>query len=269
MNTTEMCTHRRGRWGALRELGLVAAALAVYMAVRASTRSDPEAAEAHAREVLAFERTMRFDWESGAQHLILRTSVLVRGFDFVYVWTFWPTVATTLVVLYRTDRSRYVLLRNALFISGALGLMVFAAFPVAPPRFLAGFTDTVMLARQDHLAHPSAITNQYAAMPSFHVGWTVLAGACLVPLVARPVVRVVALVPGVLMVFAVVFTANHFVLDAVAGIAASFVGLAIAHRIRLVASSMAATPKRGDGRGGDGSPPTSARAAMWGCRRTG
>jgi hypothetical protein len=87
----------------------------------------------------------------------------------------------------------------ALFISGALGLVVLAAFPVAPPRFLAGFTDTVRLARQDHLAHPSAITNQHAAMPSFHVGWTVLAGAWLVPLVTRPVLRVVPLVPGVLI----------------------------------------------------------------------
>jgi hypothetical protein len=237
MDTTEVRTKHGGRSrGAGREVAMVAAALATYMAVRALTDADAEAAEAHARDVLALERTLGLDWESGAQRLILRTSVLVRCFDVIYVWTFWPAVVGTLVVLYRTDRPRYTLLRNALFISGALGLVVFAAFPVAPPRFLAGFTDTVRLARQDHLAHPSGITNQYAAMPSFHVGWTVLAGACLVPLVTRRLVRVVPLVPGVLMAFAVVFTANHFVLDALAGIAAAFAGLAIAHRTRRVAA---------------------------------
>jgi hypothetical protein len=213
---------------------LVALAAAGYLAVRALTKGDADVARSHARDVLAAERSLRIDWESSAQGFVLRSVALVRFFDLVYVWIFWPIVVGTLAVLYRRARGLYVHLRNALFVSGAVGVVVFATFPVAPPRLMPGFTDTVgQLSRQHHVAHPSGFTNAYAAMPSFHVGWTVLAGVCLAMWARRPIMRGLALVPGALMAIAVVVTANHFVLDAVAGTAVSLGALAATHRRSL------------------------------------
>ncbi len=176
--------------------------------------------------MLDFERAVGIDWESAAQDVILGTRPLVRFFNFVYVWLFWPFVISALVVLYRRDHRLFTSLRNALFISGAIGLIVFAFFPAAPLRFLDGFTDTVAAySAQPNVARPSSFTNEYAAMPSFHVGWTVLAGVCLARLSHRWTIRGLALVPGALMAVTVVLTANHDVIDAIAGTVVAVGGL--------------------------------------------
>jgi hypothetical protein len=211
-------------------------AVGAYLAVRGITQGDPSAAHGHAERVLEFERSLRLGWENRAQDLILGSSFLVSFFNFVYVWCFWPGVVGALVFAYRRDRVRYLILRNAMFISGSVGLIVFALFPVSPPRFLTGFTDTVAtLSGSGSVAHPSSFTNEYAAMPSFHVGWTVLAGVVVFGAMRHKIVRWIALLPGVVMSMTVVVTANHYVLDAVAGIVVSLGGLYLsreAHRIR-------------------------------------
>jgi hypothetical protein len=211
-------------------------AVGAYLAVRGVTAGDPSAAHGHAEAVLSFERTLRLGWENRAQDLILGSSVLVSFFNFVYVWCFWPGVIGALVLSYRRDRVRYLILRNAMFISGSVGLVVFALFPVSPPRFLAGFTDTVStLSSSGGVAHPSSLTNEYAAMPSFHVGWTVLAGVVVFGVLRHRIVRWIALLPGLVMAMTVVVTANHYVLDALAGVVVSLGGLylaRLAHQLR-------------------------------------
>jgi hypothetical protein len=222
--------------GVLRQVAVIAGAAVAYLAVRALTQGDVGAAEANARHVLDVERSLGLDWEGGAQDVLLDHPSIIRALNAVYVWAFWPFVAGALVTLYRRDRRGYRVLRDAVFASGAFGLVVFALFPCAPPRFLDGFTDTIAsLSGQDGLAHPSGFTNEYAAMPSFHVGWTVLAGVCLLPVLRHRWSRVLALTHGGLMAVTVVGTANHYVLDVVAGIALALGGLALVravHRAR-------------------------------------
>jgi hypothetical protein len=237
--------HRSPRSGVPAQLGLLVVATAAYLAVRAVTQGGAADALANAHDVLALERRLGFDWERGAQALALDHPLVVRICNAVYVWTFWPFVAGALVVLYLRDHHRYIRLRNALFASGGVGLVVFALFPVAPPRMLDGFTDTVAdLSGQDHLAHPSAFSNVYAAVPSFHVGWTVLAAVCLLPVLGHPVLRALALGHGAVMAVTVVVTANHYVVDAVAGIAVSLLGLAVAGRIAEARSGIRSAGSR-------------------------
>jgi hypothetical protein len=213
----------------LRQVLLIALAMGAYLLVRTLTEGATSVAEQNARDVLHVERAIGLDWEAGAQALILEQSSLVRFFNFVYTWMFWPVLATALIVLYRRDRRHYTRFRNALFISGGVGLLVFALFPVAPPRFLDGFTDTInAFSGQSALAHPSGVTNEYAAMPSFHVGWTILAGVALWRVLRRWVLRSLAIVPGLLMSLTVVVTANHYVLDAAAGVVVAFGGFGLA-----------------------------------------
>jgi hypothetical protein len=233
-----------------RQILVILLAVGAYLAVRGVTQGDPSAAHGHAEAVLDVEHTLRLGWEARAQDLILGSSALVSFFNFVYVWCFWPGVIGALVLAYRRDRIRYLMLRNAMFISGSVGLLVFALFPVSPPRFLAGFTDTVStLSSSAAVAHPSSLTNEYAAMPSFHVGWTVLAGVVVFGLLRHRIVRWLALLPGAVMSMTVVVTANHYVLDALAGIVVSIAGLLLArlaHRLyerrQLVVVPLQCTP---------------------------
>jgi membrane-associated phospholipid phosphatase len=87
---------------------------------------------------------------------------------------------------------------------------------------------------------PPAFTNQYAAVPSLHVGWDLLAGIAIATTARRRWVRALGAVLPVLMVLAVIVTANHYVLDAVAGALLAVASLAaVRHRARRRAASAA------------------------------
>jgi len=223
------------------QLLLIALAMSLYLLVRAVTVGSERLAFANARRLLDWEHSVGIAWERRAQDLILDSEIWVDVFNFIYVWLYWPTVVGTLVFLYLANKRRYVLYRNALFFSGAIGLVIFASYPVAPPRFLEGFTDTVSdLSRSHFVARPSGLTNEFAAMPSFHVGWVVLAGVVLFGCFRTPWAKSLVLLPGVLMTLAVVFTANHYIVDAVAGVAICLVGLAGAVAIQRAVDRRAA-----------------------------
>jgi membrane-associated phospholipid phosphatase len=99
--------------------------------------------------------------------------------------------------------------------SGLVGIIVMIVFPTAPPR-LVGFRDVVESSPWAQIAHPESLMNPYGAMPSFHIAWSLLAAAALYEAIRGWVGKLVLLQPG-LMAVAVVATANHWVLDVVAG----------------------------------------------------
>ncbi|HEV8299120.1 MAG TPA: phosphatase PAP2 family protein [Acidimicrobiales bacterium] len=214
---------------------LVFLAAILYFLVRGLTQGHESTAVSHAHEVLRFERALGIDVEVGAQHLVLDHRPLVTAFNWVYMWGHWPVIATALLVLYSKDRRRYVILRNAMFLSGAVGLVIFATWPVAPPRLIPGgadYVDTVTKWSTSYrVLQPPGLVNKFAAMPSYHVGWNLLVGIALWLTFRRPVVRALAVASPVLMSIAVVVTANHFVLDGIVGAALALLGLAASHAI--------------------------------------
>jgi hypothetical protein len=84
---------------------------------------------------------------------------------------------------------------------------------------------------------PPGLLNTYAAMPSLHFGSKLLVGIAVLRATTNPLVRIGADLLPVAMVVAVVATANHFVLDAVAGAAVARTGLA---RVRPVTGALRA-----------------------------
>jgi membrane-associated phospholipid phosphatase len=134
------------------------------------------------------------------------------------------------VILYRSRRASYLLLRNAIFVSAAIGFVFFALLPVAPPRLLdAGLVDTVLERSQSYRAlQPPAVTNQYAAFPSLHFGWNLVVGIVLLLTFTHIAIRVFAVLMPVGMALAVVASANHYVLDVLAGGVFVLVGLGLA-----------------------------------------
>jgi membrane-associated phospholipid phosphatase len=71
---------------------------------------------------------------------------------------------------------------------------------------------------------PPNFVNQYAAMPSLHAGWDLLVGLSVAAAATTVAVRLVGYLLPVLMAFSVVATANHYVVDVVAGLALALVG---------------------------------------------
>jgi hypothetical protein len=242
------------RGGLLREATLVALAILLYFGIRNATVGSADAAFANAERLLDFERALGLAREGAIQGTVAGSEALVTLVNWVYIWGHWPVILTAAVVLYVRDRRRYVLLRNALFVSGAIGFLFFALFPVAPPRLLSlGLVDTVTEQSHAYRAlQPPGLTNQYAAFPSLHVGWNVLVGIVLFVATTSLAARAFAIASPLAMAFAVVATANHFVVDVAAGVAVVLVGLGVALAIQRRDS--AATLGRRDSRPGRSSP---------------
>ena len=75
---------------------------------------------------------------------------------------------------------------------------------------------------------PPALVNKYAALPGLHVGWNLLVGILIWRNANRLPVRMLGVGSPLLMVAAVIVTANHHTIDAVAGAIVALTGLALA-----------------------------------------
>lgn len=216
-----------------REIGLITGAMLVYFGVRNVTVGSAAAARANAERLLDVERALGIAWEGAIQGQIEGHELLVDFANWVYIWGHWPVILPAAGVLFLTRRGDYLLLRNALFVSGAAGFLFFGLLPLAPPRLLElGLIDTVTEQSSAYRAlQPPGLTNQFAAFPSLHAGWNLLLGVCLFWAFTNVVVRLFAIMLPIAMAFAVVATANHYVLDVWAGWAVAIAGLAVALRL--------------------------------------
>lgn len=216
--------------GVLRELPLLGFALGAYYGVRLLVRSSGIAPLNNAADLLRFESVLHLDWEMAVQRVFLgHLQPVVHLLNFVYAWGYWLILAGSLSYLYARQRNAYRSLRNSLIISGLIGCFIFASFPVAPPRLTTmGIVDTVQLSSSllEEVARPGAVTNENAAMPSFHFGWVLLCGVCLSMAVRRRVSKMLTLSLPLLMGLTIIVTGNHYVVDAVAGGALSLCALA-------------------------------------------
>ena len=207
-------------WGPLVvQMVLVGGAALCYFAVRGLTQSSLGLAQENARDLVALEQRLGLDWEHTTQALIIDHDRLVRLVDAVYMYGHWPVIALTLGWLFVRTPDRFCLLRNAMFVSGAIGLVIFALVPVAPPRLgVLDLVDTVTQRTTEYRTlQPPGLINRYAALPSLHFGWNLLVGIVVWQASRSTLLRLAAVACPVAMAFAVVATANHYVVDVVAG----------------------------------------------------
>lgn len=223
-----------GRGGLALQVGLIALAALAYFGVRGLTRSDYAVAAQNADRLVTAQGRLALDVEPAIQSAVIDHDWLVTVANWVYIFGHWPLIAAVLVGLYITARPEFRLLRDAMFISGAIGLVIFALFPVAPPRLgVLEVVDTVSERSNAYRAlQPPSLTNPYAALPSLHVGWNLLLGVALWRASSSRLLRVFAVVMPALMAFAVVATANHYVIDVAAGAGVALLGFVLARRLR-------------------------------------
>jgi hypothetical protein len=238
-----MSTSRRlpVRLNAAREVVTIGSFIFFYFFVRGLMDSKAGEAIAHARDLVRFERNIGIFHEVQIQGWALGHDWLVDTVNSIYIYGHWPVVISTLVWLLVWHRPYFPVFRTALLVSGAIGLVVFVTFPMAPPRFLPelGFIDTVTLHTEAYrVLQPPAFTNQYAAMPSLHVGWNLLMGIAIFTLTSKWYWKAFAVLMPLTMYAATILTANHYLLDGIVGSLVALVGLAVAWRISAPARAM-------------------------------
>lgn len=230
------------RWQAQRRFGdshliaeasLIYAAYFCYYMVRGLVKDQVSTAHVNAHRLVDLERSLRMFVEPQAQQFALQHDWIIDVMNWVYVWFHWPVIAIVLIWLFFNYPSDYVLFRNGILISGALALLVFAFFPVAPPRFIPefGFVDTIeQRSYSQHVLLPSGLANKYAAVPSLHAGWNLLMAIAIVRNARSYAFKTAAVILPIMMTLSIVLTGNHYILDAVAGDAIALAGLVLAAR---------------------------------------
>ncbi len=214
----------------LRELALLLALFFTYFWLRGVTEGGVTEALAHGRQLEDFECAIGIFWEPELQAAILDTDWLVDLANLIYIWAHWPVLGAVAIWLYRGHIDRYPAYRNAIVISGAIGVVIFALYPAAPPRLATPEIIGTIGQQAGYYENfqPGFLSNEFAAVPSLHVGWSVLMGIALVRESNRRWVQAIGILMPLVMTWAVVVTGNHYFIDGVIGTALSVGGLALA-----------------------------------------
>lgn len=219
----------RVRW-VLEQVAIVLLGVFFYFQVRGLTAASRPIAVDHAHDVLAFEERLGVDIEKTVQDPVTDSDALSTLVNWIYIWGHWPVIAVTMAWLVWRHRDIFLRLRNAMLVSGGVGLIIFVSYPLAPPRLVdPDLVDTVTERSYAYrVLQPPNFVNPYAAMPSLHAGWDLLVGISIATAAGSLLVRVIGCVLPVLMAFSVVATANHYVVDVVAGLVLAMIGYAAA-----------------------------------------
>jgi PAP2 superfamily len=214
-------THASRGLAALRfvavELAVWIALYGLYLLVRGLSVASADEALANARAIVDAERAAGLLVEAQAQSAL---GGLHDAASAYYVAGFAPLLVGVLGWLALRHRDVYRELRLLLLVSIGLALVIHVALPVAPPRLVPELSllDTVGLDR-DGSSFAGIPFNPYAAMPSMHVGWSLLVGVFAFRAAHGRLTRSFFAAHPLLMVLAVTITGNHFVLDSLAGAA--------------------------------------------------
>ncbi|MHB8647073.1 MAG: phosphatase PAP2 family protein, partial [Thermomicrobiales bacterium] len=209
---------RPNLWLALIECALILSVTLAYFLTRGLIRGRESDAVAHANRLLAIEHSLHLNPEQPIQQFTLRYEWLMQFANNFYLYAHLPVLIAVAVWLYGWRPWAYPWFRNAFLISALFGLSIYVILPVAPPRFMPGFVDTMALYGfnvDGSAAGP--LYNPYAAMPSLHVGWSLLAGIAIIAGARSWWLKAAGISLPVLMTFAVIMTGNHYLLDIIAG----------------------------------------------------
>jgi PAP2 superfamily protein len=223
-----------------------------------------EPAYHHAEAIIQLQRNIGLFFEQRVQswYLDLPAHGLIRFWNVYYGLGHFVVTAAALVVLYRRHAQRYRLWRNTLAFTTLLAVVGFASFALMPPRLLDdpglyggcqvyahgtdishveeageapcdkwGFVDTVAVHggwASFGSEEMSKVSNQFAAMPSMHIGWSTWCALVLVPVLRRRWAKVLAACYPLITLFDIVVTGNHFWIDGVGGLLCLGVGYLIA-----------------------------------------
>jgi hypothetical protein len=283
LDSVPVAARPRLRWW--REVFYVIAIYVVYSSVRnqfgsaggPSGQSNRIAYE-HGIDIIQIQRFLHLDFEPALQrwYLDLPANGWIGFWNVFYGTAHFIVTGVALIWLYRAAPKRYALWRNTLACTTVAALVGFASFSLMPPRLLNETFDRFgpppaeraehrddeedFGEMEDTLAnYPTFwsfdsgtlknISNQYAAMPSMHIGWSVWAMLVIYPLLRRRWARALVVLHPIATLFCILVTANHYWIDAIGGLVTLGAGF-------LAGRALTRAWSRGAGGASDAAPPS-------------
>ena len=218
------------------QLAVVLGAFAAYEAARLAMEPNWAQAFTNARRIVSAEEVLGLAWEQSLQRAFLALPDLVTALNIFYFVGHFVFTGLFFLWLYHRSRDGFRSFRDGFLAATAISVVIHWLFPTAPPRLFAeeGIADTLlMLSGIDIGSQTSAAySNPVAAVPSLHAAYAVGVGIGLLRFARSPLVRAAGAIYPPLVVLTIVVTGNHFVLDAIAGIAVLGLGFAVVRWLR-------------------------------------
>ncbi|NBU56109.1 MAG: phosphatase PAP2 family protein [Acidimicrobiia bacterium] len=224
----------------------------------------PEQAFNNAERLIRLERLFGLFHEETVQDWFLSYEWFIRFWNTYYGTAHFIVTLGVFWILFVKRPNVFPQWRNTLAITTALAIVGFSLFPVMPPRLLdapcpgpnggfggacissplrdtgadgiAGTEDDGTFGFVDTLPEfggglwtfesdtMNSISNQYAAMPSLHIGWASWCAFAMWPLLRRRWTKVAVLLYPAATLFCIVVTGNHYWIDGVGGQVALGIG---------------------------------------------
>jgi len=202
---------------------LIAIGYLLYGRVRNLVPSHRGLALQHGRAVQHLQEDLRLNFELSVNRFVADHQWLAQAMDYYYATLHFVITPVCLLWLFVAHSRVYRGARTVLFVTSLLALAGFWLYPLAPPRLLPqyGYIDTVLRFHTwGSLADPKIAqhSNQFAAMPSLHIGWALWCGAAIFFCARHLWVRLLGVLYPICTLAVIVGTANHFFIDAVAGL---------------------------------------------------
>ena len=222
---TGLLPHRVLRWRRpvwWQELLIIAFGYWLYSMGRNAITAQRELGLRHGRSVEKLQNALHLNFEQSVNQWVGHHEWVAQVMDYYYATLHFVVTVAVMLWLFFKRPHLYRGARTALFITTLIALVGFALYPLAPPRLLDThrYIDTLLKYHTwGSLADPqiAAHSNQYAAMPSLHIGWALWCGISIFMCANSRWVRALGLVYPVFTLTVIVGTANHYIIDAVAG----------------------------------------------------
>ncbi|GCD98214.1 bifunctional glycosyltransferase 87/phosphatase PAP2 family protein [Embleya hyalina] len=215
----------------LLELLMIRVGYQVYSFIRASVPDQRQVAEEHGQQIIDLEKFLHVDVERGLNHFVAGIGWLQSSMNFFYETFHFIVPLTILAILYVRKPAAYRSARTVLSVATLTGLVGFWLYPLAPPRLMPGYDYIDTVHGVQDLNNPdfgalTKISNQYAAMPSLHVGWSLWCGLMILAIAPKGW-RWLGLLYPLSTTIVVMGTANHWIMDAVGGAAVVTLGFVV------------------------------------------
>lgn len=226
--------HRQPKW--YQEVAIIGLCYWIYGQVRNLVPEQASIAARHGRGVQHLQDALHLSFERSLNRFVAGQEPVAQVMNYYYATLHFAVTIGCLVWLFVAHPRIYRGARTVLFATSLIALAGFYLYPLAPPRLLPqyGYVDTVLKFHTwGSLADPNIAehSNQYAAMPSLHMGWALWCGVVIYLCARRRWVRALGLIYPLATLLVIVGTANHFFIDAVAGLAVFLMGSLVQYLI--------------------------------------
>ena len=205
----------------LRQLLLFCGAYWLYRFVRGFTDGRVAQAFDNARDLIRIEQGLGLFVEPAVHAWASGSSLIIDGASWMYVNSHFAITTFTLAFIYLRRNASFYFIRNMFMVAMGIALILYAAYPTAPPRFMPeyGFSDSVaqFTGLTGDGSSADALYNPFAAVPSMHVAFALMLGIPMARMARRAWAKALWVLYPALVTFVVVATANHWWFDAFTG----------------------------------------------------